>query len=288
MDALAEILGESEALGVLKDRVRLLLRTWSKSRRPLPILIQGETGTGKGLLARVLHRASPRAGGPLVDLNCAAVPETLLEAELFGFERGAFTDARQSKPGLLQLADQGTLFLDEIGLLSLSLQAKLLSAIEDRSVRRLGGTRAQPVDVWIVAATNEVLTEAVERGAFRQDLYYRLAALSLDLPALRKRGDDVLLLAEQFLARACADYSLPPKQLAPDARAALRAYPWPGNVRELGNVIERAAVLADTERLTAAHLALPIPLAARRSPAPPGGPRRSSPSPRATACASIW
>jgi DNA-binding NtrC family response regulator/tetratricopeptide (TPR) repeat protein len=272
MDPLEEILGASAPMEALKDRVRHFLRTWSKARRPLPVLIQGATGTGKGLLARVLHRASPRANGPFVDLNCAAVPETLVESELFGFERGAFTDARQSKPGLIQLADGGTLFLDEIGLLSLAVQAKLLSALEDRAVRRLGGTRAQPVDVWIITATNEVLTEAVERGAFRQDLYYRLAALAFEMPPLRERGDDLLLLAEQFLARACADYGLVPKTLTPEARAALRAYPWPGNVRELGNVIERAAVLADAERLTAAHLAMPSVRAPREEPVvPPAG-----------------
>src|SRR5262249_13964858 len=174
MDPIAEILGESASMVALRDQVRQLLRAWSSSRRPPPVLIQGETGTGKGLLARTLHRASPRSTRPLVELNCAAVPETLLEAELFGYERGAFTDARQSKPGLLQLAHGGTLFLDEIGLLTPAMQAKLLSVIEDRAARRLGGVRTEPVDAWIVAATNEDLLAAIAGGAFREDLYHRL------------------------------------------------------------------------------------------------------------------
>src|SRR5262245_27309403 len=220
------------------------------------VLLRGETGTGKGLVARTLHRAGPRAGAPFVDVNCAAIPDTLLEAELFGYERGAFTDARQAKPGLFQLAHRGTLFLDEIGMLPPALQAKLLKVLEDGAVRRLGGTRAEPVDVWIVSATNEDLAEALRARRFREDLYHRLAVLSLELPPLRERGSDVLLLADRFLARACADYGLPPKTLARDARAALAAYGWPGNVRELGNVVERVALLTDEPVVTAAMLGL--------------------------------
>jgi DNA-binding NtrC family response regulator/predicted ATPase len=254
---LAELVGESAAMVALREQVRQLLRAWSPSRRPPPVLIQGETGTGKGLLARSLHRASPRCAQPLVELNCAAVPESLLEAELFGYERGAFTDARQSKPGLLQLAHRGTLFLDEIGLLAPAMQAKLLSVIEDRAARRLGAVRTEPIDVWIVAATNEDLPAAIQGGAFREDLYHRLAVFTARLSPLRERGDDVLLLAKRALDRACADYGLPQKSLAADAVAALRAHAWPGNVRELENVIERAALLSDAARLTAAHLALP-------------------------------
>src|SRR5262245_35337240 len=192
-----------------------------------------------------MHRAGPRAGGPSVDANCAAIPDTLLEAELFGYERGAFTDARQAKPGLFQLAHRGTLFLDEIGILSPALQAKLLKVLEDGVVRRLGSTRAEPVDVWLVSATNEDLAEAMREPRFREDLYHRLAVLSLELPPLRERGADVLALADRFLARACADYGLSPKTFARDARTALAAYRWPGNVRELGNVIERVALFAD-------------------------------------------
>ena len=250
-----------------------MLRAWSVSRRPPPVLFQGETGTGKGLVAGALHRASPRVSGPFVNINCAALPETLIEAELFGYEAGAFTNARRSKPGLIQLASRGTLFLDEIGLLPRALQAKLLSVLEDRAVRRLGSTHLEPVDLWLIAATNENLTEAVRSGSFREDLYHRLAVITITLPPLRARGDDVLLLGQHFLDKACADYGLPPKSLAPDAGAALRAYPWPGNVRELGNVIERVALLADTTTIGAAHLA-------SIAGAPPPG-HRMAPAPRA-------
>jgi predicted ATPase len=220
------------------------------------------------LLAQALHRASPRASGRFVSVNCAAIPEGLLEAELFGYERGAFTDARQGKPGLFQLAHRGTLFLDEVGLLPTPLQGKLLSAIEDRGVRRLGATRSEPADVWILAATNEDLGEALSSRRFRPDLYHRLSVLTLDLPPLRDRIDDVLGLARHFLSRACAEYGLPELSLSADARAALRAYAWPGNVRELINVIERAALLSDTDVLTAAHLALPAAHGASREAAP--------------------
>src|SRR5262249_3061551 len=215
------------------------------------------TGTGKGLVARTMHRAGPRARGPFVDINCAAIPDNLLEAELFGYERGAFTDARQAKPGLFQLAHRGMLFLDEIGMLSPALQAKLLKVVGDGSVRRLGGTRAEAVDVWIVSATNEALAEAMRARRFREDLYHRLAVLSLELPPLRERGEDIILLAERFLARACADYGLPPKTVSRDARSALAAHVWPGNGRELGNVIERVALLGDESMITATVLALP-------------------------------
>jgi transcriptional regulator with PAS, ATPase and Fis domain len=180
-----------------------------------------------------LHRAGPRASGPFVDINCAAIPETLLEAELFGYERGAFTDAKQAKVGLFQVAHGGTIFLDEVGLLPDGLQAKLLKVIEERSVRRIGGTRNESVDVWILTATNEDLATATRERRFREDLYHRLAVLTLWMPPLRERGRDILLLAEHFLKRACAEYHLPQRTLAPDGRAALQAYRWPGNIREL-------------------------------------------------------
>src|SRR5437773_2712875 len=206
MDPLAEIVGESPAIEAVRDQIRRLLIRRESGRRLPSILINGETGTGKGLLARAIHRAGPRAGGPFVDVNCAAIPETLLEAELFGFERGAFTDARQAKPGLFQTAHRGTIFLDEIGLLPEALQAKLLKVLEDRAVRRLGSTRLEPVDVWILTATNDDLEAAVLARRFREELYHRLAVLTIRLPPLRERGRDVLLLAEHFLPRACADY----------------------------------------------------------------------------------
>jgi transcriptional regulator with PAS, ATPase and Fis domain len=221
MDPLAQLLGKSPEIVAVREQVRGLLKRQADARRLPPILIQGETGTGKGLVARAMHAASVRADGPFVDVNCAAIPETLLEAEMFGVERGAFTDARQSRPGLFQLAHRGTIFLDEIGLLPEALQAKLLKVIEEREVRRLGGTRSEPVDVWVVAATNEDLAAITSARRFRADLYHRLAVVTFSLPALRDRRDDVLLLAEHFLARACTDYGLPARALSADARAAL-------------------------------------------------------------------
>ena len=256
MEALAELLGDSPGMCSVREKIRRLLDRQASSGRLPPILIQGETGTGKGLLARALHGAGPRRDGPFVDLNCAAIPETLLEAELFGYERGAFTDARQAKPGLFQTAHRGTLFLDEIGLLSEALQAKLLTVIEERVVRRLGSTRSEAVDVWILTATNEELTTLIRQGRFREDLYHRLAVLTVAMPPLRERGADVARLAEHFLGRACADYGLTPKVLAPDARAALAAYAWPGNVRELANTMERAALLGEGSLVSAETLGL--------------------------------
>ena len=256
MTVLPELVGESPEILAIRERIARLVARASEVRRLPPVLIQGETGTGKGLVARALHRAGPRASGPFVDVNCAAIPETLLEAEMFGFERGAFTDARQAKRGLFQTAHRGTLFLDEIGLLPDGLQAKLLTVLEERTVRRLGATQSEPVDVWIIAATNLDLQAATRAGRFREDLYHRLAVLPLALPPLRARRRDILLLAEHFLGRACADFGLPGKTLAPDARAALVAYRWPGNVRELINTMERVALLAEAPVVTAEFLDL--------------------------------
>jgi two-component system response regulator AtoC len=251
-----EIIGGSPIMVRLRAQVaRLLSRQIAGGRLP-PILIEGETGTGKGLMARAIHRCSMRSAEPFIDVDCAAIPETLLEAELFGYERGAFTDARQGKPGLFQLADRGTIFLDEIGLLPRSLQAKLLKVVEDRRVRRLGSTRSQTVDAWIIAATNEDLAAATRAQHFREDLYHRLAALTLRMPPLRERGADILLLAERFLVRVSAQYGLPRKMLAADAKAAILSHPWPGNVRELINVIERVVLLSDERIVTADQLEL--------------------------------
>ena len=174
MDVLAGLLGTSPAIETLREDVRRLLGRGYAAHRPPSILIQGETGAGKGLLADLVHRAGPRAAGPFVDVNCAAIPETLLESELFGFERGAFTDARRSKPGLFQTAHRGTIFLDEVGLLPEALQAKLLKVIEERAVRRLGGTQSKPIDVWVISASNVDLPAAIRERRFREDLYHRL------------------------------------------------------------------------------------------------------------------
>ena len=254
MQELAELLGESPAINLLRGNLRHLLERQPAGRRLPAILIQGETGTGKGLVARLVHRMGPRKTGPFVDINCPAIPETLLEAELFGYERGAFTDARRAKPGLLQTAHRGTIFLDEVGLLSESAQAKLLTVIEERVVRRLGSTRAEVVDVCFISATNTDLQAALRARRFREDLYHRLAVITFGMPALRDRGRDVLLLAERFLGRACVDYGLAPKTLSEQAQARLLAYPWPGNIRELANVMERAALFADSPVVTAAML----------------------------------
>jgi DNA-binding NtrC family response regulator/tetratricopeptide (TPR) repeat protein len=252
-----ELVGESSQIVALRDKIRRLLVFPPDAQRVPPLLLEGETGTGKGLLAHVIHRASPRRDGPFVDVNCAAIPETMLEAEMFGYERGAFTDARRAKQGLFQAAHHGTIFLDEVGLLTEALQAKLLKVLEERSVRRLGSTRNEPVDTWIIAATNEDLRKAIRERRFREDLYHRLAVVSVAVPPLRERERDVLILAEHFLARACTDYGLPRRTLAADAKTALLAYRWPGNVRELSNVIERAVLLSDAATLTAGMLGLP-------------------------------
>src|SRR5499433_3784191 len=279
MKHLADLLGDSPGIQAIRDKIERLLTRQQDSRRLPPVLIEGETGTGKGLLARLIHKAGPRPQGPFVDVNCAAIPETLLEAEMFGFERGAFTDARRSKPGLLQTAHRGTIFLDEVGLLSEGLQAKLLKVLEERTVRRLGSTRDEAIDVWILTATNEDLKSAIQGRRFREDLYHRLAVLTLALPPLRERGADILNLAEHYLARACTDYGVSAKTLAADARAALAAYPWPGNVRELANLMERVALLSSDPAVTAEALGLtPVaskPASAAVSAPTPGAPASS-------------
>jgi len=270
MPLLAELIGESPGIIAVRAKVAQLLDHHQESPRRLPpVLLQGETGTGKGLLARLIHREGPRCQGPFIDVNCAAIPETLLEAELFGFERGAFTDASHAKPGLFQTAHRGILFLDEIGLLPAALQPKLLKFIEEQAVRRLGSTRSEHVDVWILAASNEVLSAQVAASNFRRDLYHRLAVVTIALPPLREHREDITLLAEHFLARACADHGLPLRTLSAEARTALLGYDWPGNVRELSNILERAALLADVPTITSAALGVPSTPIAQRASADP-------------------
>ncbi len=227
------------------------------------VLLQGESGTGKEVVARLIHQASLRSHGPFVAINCAAVPEQLLESELFGYERGAFTGAQQSKAGQIELAARGVLFLDEVSEMSLASQAKVLRFLEEREYRRLGGTRLHKADVRIIAASNRDLGDAVERSTFRQDLLYRLQVFDILLPPLRGRVSDVPLLAEQFLADSARTMGRRIPRLLDDALGALLAHDWPGNVRELRNVLERAAILTDGD-IECRHLSL----RPRRRPAP--------------------
>ena len=213
------------------------------------VLLQGESGTGKELYARTLHALSPRNDGPFVAINCAAIPETLLETELFGHEKGAFTGANARKPGRFELAHRGTLFLDEIGDLPLGLQAKILRALEERRFERVGGTVSLQVDVRVVAATNRNLKAAVAARQFREDLFFRLSVFPIDIPPLRERRDDIEILARHFIDRYCRDLKKKPLLLTPQALAELQAYGWPGNVRELQNCIERAVILSEGDAI---------------------------------------
>jgi DNA-binding NtrC family response regulator len=243
------------------------------------VLIMGETGVGKEVMAETIHGLSPRAGKPFLQLNCAAISPTLLESELFGHEKSAFTGAHEAKPGLLETAEGGTVLLDEIGELPISLQAKLLRVIETRQVMRVGALKPRPIDVRFVAATNRDPELEIERGTFRQDLYFRLNGISLTIPPLRERTLEIPHLARMFLARARAEHSAQAKSIAPSTLALLEAYPWPGNVRELKNVIERGAVLCQGEELLPEHLPPKLVDTARSTTSPP--PTRESTPPAA-------
>jgi two-component system, NtrC family, response regulator AtoC len=232
-----------QSLGKILAQLETILATERRLERRLPpVLIEGETGTGKSVLARWLHRHGPRAARPFIAVNCAALPETLAEAELFGHERGAFTDAKRARLGLFEAADGGTLFLDEIGTLAPGTQAKVLTALDDGVIRRLGGTREIAVDVRLITASNLTLDELVRRGAFREDLYHRLNLLRIALPPLRERGTDILPLARHLLAKIAARHRLKGLAITPAGEARLLAQPWRGNVRELAHEIERTVI----------------------------------------------
>jgi two-component system, NtrC family, response regulator AtoC len=249
------IVGHTPAIEALRAQIRHLAAFDTVGSVLAPtLLLQGETGTGKGLVARVIHDSGPRAQGPFVDVNCAAIPEMLLEVELFGFEAGTFTDAKRAKPGLMESASRGTLFLDEIDALPLPLQSKLLSAIEEKRVRRLGAVEGRQLDVKLIAATPTDLSVRVAEGRFRADLYHHLAVVILEIPPLRERGDDILALAQHFVRQYAEGHGLASKRLHRDAAAWLRGYGWPGNVRELSHLMERVTLFSTEVVVTASTL----------------------------------
>ncbi|MFZ2508839.1 MAG: sigma-54 dependent transcriptional regulator, partial [Steroidobacteraceae bacterium] len=268
---LDKLIGECESMQHLRAAVRKVIAGDETLRdgNPPAVLITGGTGTGKELVARALHFEGPRRDAPFVAINCASIPAPLLESELFGYERGAFTDAKSRKLGLVETADRGTLFLDEIGDMDLALQVKLLRLLEDRSIRPLGGLRDQAVNVRIVAATHRDLESLVREGRFRTDLLFRIRMVHLAVPPLRTRGDDVLLLAEHYLALHAQRYRRDGLRLSPGARRALIGHHWPGNVRELRNVMEQAVLMSSGMIVEAADLEW-LPTGSPASGGPPG------------------
>ncbi len=247
---LGEMVGDSAPMRQVYDLIRRI------AKASVTVLITGESGTGKEVVARAIHQNSERQSLPFLSVSCASIPGSLLEAELFGYERGAFTDAKARKKGLIEVAGEGTLLLDEIGLMPVDLQGKLLSVLETRRFRRLGGTGELSAPARFVAATNANLEEAVRAGEFREDLYYRLNVIPIHLPPLRERGKDILLLAQQFLRECSHRHGLPLRTLSPESQTLMMSYAWPGNVRELKNVIERAVLLTDEAVVEPSGLAI--------------------------------
>jgi DNA-binding NtrC family response regulator len=255
-EELAERRGAPRLIGDNASLRHVLQHLHRAAATDATVLLEGESGTGKELFARALHALSPRADGPFVAINCAAIPETLLETELFGHEKGAFTGASARKPGRFELAHRGTLFLDEIGELPMALQAKILRALEERCFERVGGTQTLHVDSRVVAATNRNLKQRVAERQFREDLYFRLSVFPIQIPPLRERGDDVVILAHHFVGKFCRDMNKTALALSPAVLDELRAYSWPGNVRELQNCIERAVILCEGDSIQSRHLNL--------------------------------
>ncbi len=237
------IIGRSPVVDSMREMMTRLAGSEKKGGGGPTILLTGETGTGKGLVARTLHNAAPRGDSPFIEVNCAALPDHLLEAELMGYEKGAFTGATKAKPGLFEAAETGTMFLDEIGRMSVELQAKILKVIDDRRLRRLGSTRDRPLRCSIITATHLDMEKAVTEESFLPDLYHRINVFRIEVPALRERGEDIGMLAEHFLVQHAAEYGMQVPRLTDRAREALTAYRWPGNVRELAHAMERAVVL---------------------------------------------
>ena len=255
-EELAARRGAPQIVGEDPRLKQLLMALHRAAGTDMTVLLEGESGTGKELFARALHAVSPRADGPFVAINCAAIPETLLETELFGYEKGAFTGANARKPGKFEMANHGTLFLDEIGDLPLTLQAKILRALEEKKFERVGGTTPLQVDVRIVAATNKNLRAAVAARQYREDLYFRLSVFPITIPPLRERPGDIAMLARHFVDRFSRDLKKKSMVLAPSALEQLQAYAWPGNVRELQNCMERAVILTEGDTIHARHLNL--------------------------------
>jgi two-component system, NtrC family, response regulator AtoC len=255
--ASATILGESPAMERVRGLVARLARAIGPRGAPAPTaLLLGETGSGKGHVARAIHASGGRRDGPFIEVNCTALPEQLVEDELFGHERGAFTDAKAARPGLFETADGGTIFLDEIGHVPLPLQAKFLKVVEEKTVRRIGASAARPVDVQVIAATSRDVEAAVKLGEFREDLFQRLSVAVIRIPPLRERADDAVALARVFLDQATRRYAFSPRRLSPAAEEALRGYGWPGNVRELQNVMERVVLFTDSNPVVGEDLGL--------------------------------
>src|SRR5438132_10557183 len=270
--AAGKILGHSAAIERLRGMVERVMRLTGGPGAPAPtVLLLGETGSGKGHVARALHAGGGRREGPFIEVNCTALPENLVEAELFGHEKGAFTDAKAAHAGLFETADGGTIFLDEIGHVTAPLQSKFLNVIEEKVVRRIGATAGRRVDVQVIAATSRDLEAAVRLGEFREDLFQRLSVAVIRIPPLREREGDAVVLARTFLADTCRRYGQPPRTLSAAAVETIARYPWPGNVREVANTMERVVLFSDENPLPAEDLALP-------STVPPEGAIRVSPS----------